>query len=185
MTIVVIAVPLILLLDASVRQVPARANPTETYASASIDADGTLVIRTVRGRAIEIRRTGEQTSFSQPVLSPDRSAVGAQALYPNCCTSYDIPKELVVYAAGKVHRFRGIGMPIFQWHFTSGGARVAFGQEPVHFGCVIHYELRDVRSERLIRAADIPNPCGQFPNPKPVSVPKWVAELNASARQQK
>ena len=77
-------------------------------------------------------------------------------------------------------------MPIFQWHFVGGGARVAFRQELVHFGCVVHYELRDVLPERLISAADFPDPCGQVPNPKPVKVPKWVAELDAaSGRQQK
>src|SRR2546427_6205578 len=116
------------------------------------------------------------------MVSPDRTAVGAQADYPNCCTSYDIPLELVVYANGKVHRFTGIGLPIFQWHFADGGTRVAFGQEPVHFGCFIHYELRDIPSERLIESADIPEPCGQIPDPPTVAVPDWVKELNAAQR---
>jgi hypothetical protein len=71
------------------------------------------------------------------------------------------------------------GLPIFQWHFADSGTQVAFGQEPVHFACSIHYELRDVRSERLLDSADVPQPCGQDPDPKPVAVPKWVTELEA------
>lgn len=58
-----------------------------------------------------------------------------------------------------------------------GGTRVAYGQEPVHFGCATHYELRDIESERLIEAVDIPQPCGQAPDPKPVEIPQWVADV--------
>ena len=81
-----------------------------------------------------------------------------------------------------MHRFTGVGLPIFQWHFADDGTRVAFGQEPVHFGCEVHYELRDILSERLIDSADVPQPCGQRPNPPAMTIPKWVTELDA-ARQ--
>jgi hypothetical protein len=151
----------------------------ETYESVAIDAEGSLVIITSDHRTIVVRREGEQTSFANPTISSGRTAVGAQAEFKNCCTSYDIPLALVIYANGKVHRFNGIGLPIFKWHFVDGGRRVAFGQEPVHFGCSIHYELRDVQSERLIDSADVPEPCGLVPNPPAVNIPKWVAELNA------
>jgi hypothetical protein len=40
--------------------------------------------------------------------------------------------------------------------FVGGGTRIAYGQEPVHFGCETHYELRDIESERLIETVDIP-----------------------------
>jgi hypothetical protein len=158
------------------------ARRAETYQSVSIDAHGSLVITTSDQRTIVVPKEGEQSSFSEPVLSSARTAVGAQAQFPNCCTSYDIPLQLVIYANGKVHRFTGIGLPIFQWHFADGGSRVAFGQEPVHFGCSIHYELRDVQSERLIDSADIPEPCGQIPEPRPVKIPKWVTELTSERK---
>jgi hypothetical protein len=82
----------------------------------------------------------------------------------------------------KVHRFAGTGLPIFQWHFDDDGTRVAFGQEPVHFGCSIHYELRDIESEHLIDSVDIPEACRQVPNPQAVKIPKWVTDLNAKKR---
>jgi hypothetical protein len=177
---VVYAVIALLLLPAvAPAQTRAADARVETYESVAIDAEGSLVIITSDHRTIVVRREGEQTSFTNPTISSGRTAVGAQAEFKNCCTSYDIPLELVIYADGNVHRFNGIGLPIFKWHFVDGGRRVAFGQEPVHFGCSIHYELRDVQSERLIDSADVPEPCGLVPNPPAVNIPKWVAELNA------
>jgi hypothetical protein len=70
---------------------------------------------TTGGQTVTVRKEGEQTSFSAPIMSPSKAAVGAQAMFPNCCTSYDIPLQLVVYAAGKVHRFTGRNLPIFEW----------------------------------------------------------------------
>lgn len=160
----------------------ANAGRVETYQSAAIDATGSLVITTSDQRTVVVPKEGEQSSFSEPIVSSARTAVGAQAQFPNCCTSYDIPLQLVVYANGRVHRFTGIGLPIFQWRFVDGGTRVAFGQEPVHFGCSIHYELRDVQSERLIDSADIPQPCAQTPKLRVVKIPQWVTELTSERK---
>jgi hypothetical protein len=151
---------------------------SETYDSVVTDAHGRLVIRTSKGRTIIIPKDGEQASFGDPVVSANRSAVGAQALFPNCCTSYDLPLQLVVYSRGTLHRFRGVGFPIFRWNFADAGTRVAFGQEPAHFGCAVHYELRDIHSERLIDAVDVPQPCGDNPNPKAVTIPRWVSDIS-------
>lgn len=160
----------------------ARAQPLETYDSADVDGNGNLRITTSDRRRILVPKEGKQSSFSKPTVSSDRTAVGAQADYPNCCTSYDIPLELVVYSRGKVHRFKGIGLPILQWQFADGGTRIAYGQEPVHFACETHYELRDIDSERLIDSAKVPQPCGQHPDPAEVTIPKWVQELRAALK---
>jgi len=114
---------------------------TETYESVNIDADGNLRILTSEQRTIIVpkggspkadKSFGKQTAFEEPVLSDDRRAVGAQAMFGNCCTSYDIPLQLVIYSRGKTHRFEG-GLAIFDWHFADGGRRVVFSQQPVHF----------------------------------------------------
>jgi hypothetical protein len=114
-----------------------------------------------------------QTAFEKPVLSDDRRAVAASALFGNCCTSYDIPLQLVIYSRGRTHRFEG-GLAIFDWHFADGGRRVVFSQQTVHFTCSVHWELRDIASERLLATVDIPEMCGQVPDPPKVRVPKWV-----------
>jgi hypothetical protein len=155
----------------------------ETYESAAIDADGNLQIVTADHKTITVRkggyaRAGEtfgtETAFQAPVISGDGRAVGAQAMFGNCCTSYDIPLQLVIRAAGKIHRFEG-RLAIFDWHFVDGGKRVAFSQQTVHFACSVHWELRDIATERLLASSDIPEPCGQIPEPPNMNVPKWVS----------
>lgn len=162
------------------RQAPAAR--TETYESVDIDSEGNLRILTSERRTIIVQRGrspkagesfGDQTAFEKPMLSDDRRAIGAQAMFGNCCTSYDIPLQLVVYSSGKTHRFEG-GLAIFDWHFADGGRRVVFSQQTVHFTCSVHWELRDIASERLVASADIPEVCGQIPDPPTVKVPKWV-----------
>jgi hypothetical protein len=162
----------------------------EVYTAASVGNDGDLHITTTNGREIVVARSddkrsveAQQAHFEGPVLSSDRRAVGSRAFYANCCTSYEIPLALVVYADGRAHRLTGSGLPIFLWHFADDGTMVAFGQEPVHFGCSVHYELREIRSERLIDSADVPEPCGEEPNPQPVTVPEWVTRLEQAQRE--
>lgn len=158
------------------------AGQIEVYRSAAIGAKGSLVITRSDRKVIVVPKTGEQTAFAEPRLSVDRTAVGAQAQFPNCCTSYDIPLHLVVYADGRAHRFKGIGLPIFQWHFADGGTRVAYSQETVHSSCATHYELREIRSERLIDSIDIPAaPCGEGLS-RGRKVPKWVTALIAARK---
>lgn len=169
------AVVLALLPDVAVTQTPTRRS--ETYRSASVDSEGNLIIVKADGRSVVVRKQGEQTSFSNVVISPSKTAVGAQAMFANCCTSYDIPLAVVVYAQGKVHRFTGRGLPIFEWGFANHGTRVAFGQQPVHFACSVHYELRNIDSEQLLDSADLPQPCGQDPEPKAVPIPDWVRDI--------
>jgi hypothetical protein len=154
----------------------------ETYARAVVDDTGALVITTTAGRSVRIQRNAEQAGFSKIKIAPDRTAVGALADYDNCCTSYPLARQLVVYAAGRLHRFRGAEMPIFWWAFAAG-TRVAFGQTTAHFGCAIHYELHAIDSERLVSSIDVPEPCGQRPNPKAVREPKWVRDLRAAPQE--
>ena len=53
-----------------------------------------------------------------------------------CCTSYDIPLQLVIHSGGVTHRFEG-GLAIFDWHFADGGRRVVFSQQTVPFACSV------------------------------------------------
>lgn len=161
----------------------------EVYAAATLGSDGDLHIATANGREIVVTKSDDTRTvepqaayFEKPVLSNNQRAVGSRLFYPNCCTSYEIPLTLVVHAEGRTHRFTGIDLPIFFWHFADDGAMVAFRQEPVHFGCSVHYELRDIRSERLVDSADVPEPCGQGPDPPPVKVPGWVTRLDDAQR---
>jgi hypothetical protein len=162
------------------------AQTPRTYSSAKVDSSGRLVISTTEGRTIVVAREGEQTRFDKPVVSPDETAVGAQALFPNCCTSYDLPLQLVVCRSGKIHRLSSDRFSIFWWRFVDGGTRLSFGATTPHSGCAIHYELREIDSERLIDSVDVPESgyggmCGAMP-PLQREIPKWVEELIATRK---
>jgi hypothetical protein len=82
------AVVSLLLPDVSVAQTRAsNARRVETYESVTIDATGSLVITTSDHKTVLVPKEGEQSSFSEPIVSSARTAVGAQAKFPNCCTS--------------------------------------------------------------------------------------------------
>ena len=149
------------------------------YRAATVDAEGQLMITTADGVTTVLPKRPGQRSWGTPALSEDGRAAGLQELHPNCCTSYDLPLALVVFSEGTAHRFTGNGLPIFAWHFADQGTRVAYGQEPAHFGCAIHYELREIASERLIDSADVPQPCAENRTPPSRALPGWVTALRA------
>jgi hypothetical protein len=113
---------------------------------------------------------GAQTGFSDPKISADGKIVGWLSLYPNCCTSYDIPRELVLYRDSLVFlRLRGNDQSIFSWSFSNDGSAVAYCQGPLHFSDDRHYELRRIPSGELIEEAEAGD--GDIPSPQ------WAADL--------
>lgn len=84
----------LLLVSIAAAQTPvSRAPRVEAYESAAIDANGNLAIMTTGGQTVSVRKEGEQTSFSAPVVSPSKAAVGAQAMFSNCCTTFRSPAD--------------------------------------------------------------------------------------------
>lgn len=157
--------------------VPLAAVHPERYVSASVTHTGDLQIVTADGRTLTIAREEGEVGYDKVAVSRDGAAVGWVGLQPNCCTSYPIPTRLFVYTAGGRRSFAGTGLPVWNWRFMNGGARVALHQETVHGGLGAHYELRDVATGGLI--AEWEPPVGpdnrQLPNQTP---PGWVRELN-------
>ena len=154
----------------------------ERYVRATVTKSVQLRIETTDGRAIVLSKEPEQVGFDRIAIAEDGLSVGWLALFPNCCTSYPIPLKLLVYSRGKLRTFTGDGLPIWRWHFTSGGRRIAFRQETVHGGLGVHYELRDVTSGRLIsQFTPTVGPDNQpVPNQK---VPSWVAAFVKTSQE--
>jgi len=69
----------------------------ETYVQAVVDSSGHLRIVTTDRRAIVPKKAPAQVGFAMAVIAPDRRTVRWLALYSNCCTSYPIPLQLVLY----------------------------------------------------------------------------------------
>ena len=161
-----------LLCSAALLAAGANVAAQETFVRADIDRQGQLRIVSSRGHEIVPARHKDQVGFDKAAISPDRRAVGWLALFPNCCTTYPIPLELVVYMKGRERKFTGVRLAFGGWAFSGDGKRVAFEQETVHGGLGVHYELRDVSTGRLVAVYD---PCPA----KPRSPPAWVQALDA------
>ena len=156
---------------AAVMPAAARTQAAQAYASATVDSNHAVRIRTSDHRTVVLAPDSDQVGVDQVAISPDRRAVGWLALYPNCCTSYPIPLVLEVYARGAVHAFRGIDLPVWRWAFEAGGTQVSLYQETVHGGFGAHYELRDVQSGGLLARYE---PSDSTP------APPWVVRLRAA-----
>lgn len=115
---------------------------------------------------------GDQTGYADILISPNGEIVGWLSLYPNCCTSYDIPRELVLYRNSRViKRFRGNEQAIFKWSFSRDGADVLYCQGPLHSSDYRHYELRHISDGRLLEEAE----AGE--GGPSTAIPQWAVDL--------
>ena len=162
--ILLLSLPIVFLLA-----LPLSANMNGLYTKATIDDRGQLHIKTKDQREILPKKYKDQVSFDKPLIAEDRTTIGWLALYPNCCTSYPIPLKLVISRDGKILRtFQVNSLPLWNWHFEGNDKQVAFAQETVHGHIGVHFELRDIRSGRLIAYYD--------GDPTP-NAPKWVHDV--------
>jgi hypothetical protein len=153
---------------------------TVEYASATLDDKQQLQLEDSNGirsaaplAPVALETIGNQVGFDQPLIAPDRRTLGWLAEYDNCCTSYSIPLQLILYRDGRiVRKLRGNGLPIWQWRFVHGAKQVVFVQRPTHGSFPDHYELRDVASGRLQAEYD------QYDDQDRQKMPRWAADLH-------
>ena len=151
---------------------------------AEIGKDTNLHIVTKSGKEIVVGKKSlqmggidlKQVSFEQIKVSNDHLSVGWLEMYPNCCTSYPIPLRLHIYSNQKEYTFTGVELPIWQWDFSSDGQLVAFHQETVHGGMGSHFELREIKTNKMIESFD-PD-VDQDSNPaENQKLPAWAKQL--------
>lgn len=88
--------------------------------------------------------------FSDVKLAADKRTMGWTVDTENCCTSYPLPAELVVFRHGHIlQRFGQIRM-IWSWMFVRGGERVAIVSGFSHGPEVGDYRLYDVKTGKLL-----------------------------------
>ena len=115
------------------------------YRSASLAPDRTtLTLHTDHGTVAAPRNEPDQEGFDEPRIAPDRHTVGWLMLEENCCTSYPLPTELVLFRDGHiVRRFTG-DTAIWAWTFSPDGKAVAWRERTAHGASSIVYHLRRV-----------------------------------------
>lgn len=111
-----------------------------------------LVDRT--GRETMIRPQGDEVGFQSPRISPDGRTAVWLTKYPNCCTSYPIPRALVAYRDGKVIWQYQLELMIYEWRFANGGKKIVLSAGTVHFVQSTHMTLLDTQTGRVLQEWD-------------------------------
>jgi hypothetical protein len=148
----------------------------QVYRRAVVDSAGRLRIERADHRVIEPSKDSAQVGFDQPAVSRDHRTVGWLALYPNCCTTYPIPLELVLLRANGRRTTIAADLPIWQWGFASDGRSVVLRQAPVHGAAPETYERRDITTGRVTATA-------VADSQTPAVLPAWVRDAISGAHQ--
>jgi len=123
----------------------------DRYIRAVEDPERNLVITTASGsrvvvtKGVDKERDEIQVGFGEIAISSDGSVVGWLSYYPNCCTSYPIPRLLETFSGGKRMSFDP-DIVAWDWCFVDGGAKIAARSTTVHGPQHAILELWDVRS---------------------------------------
>ena len=117
-----------------------------------IYSDGTEIVKTLPPlkAGTEKESVFNAVGFSDVQLAEDRQTLGWTIEVENCCTSYSIPKSLVVFRDKQVlHTFKP-GPMIWSSKFVQGGKRLEVVSGTVHGSDVGDDQLYDVMTGKLI-----------------------------------
>lgn len=150
------------------------------YRSATLASDrSTLALLTDHGQVSAPRNEPDQQGFDDPHISPDGHTAGWLVLEANCCTSYPLPTELVLFRDGRIlRRFTGDTV-IWAWAFSPDGQAVAWRERTAHGASSIVYHLRRIADGKALAqfACDLKpdTPAGEPAGyVHPGKVPEWV-----------
>lgn len=133
-----------------------------------------LKVRIADGSVTSAPLQPDQVEFDSPQISTDRKYVGWLALFPNCCTSYAIPLELIVMdQEHHIRTFTGTGLPIFQWCFLPDSHSVAYMLTVLHGTNFEHFEWRSISDGRLLAEYEYPNDMVEHELARK-NAPSWV-----------
>ena len=133
-----------------------------------VDSEGVAHVVESDGADHPQPKEKDQVTCSLPKVADDKRTAGWLVDVPNCCTSYPISLELLLYQPGKPVQRLGDGMLIADWHFLDGGKRVAFSTNTVHGDLAPYYELREVDTGKLL---------SHWKGHLNAKSPKWAHEL--------
>ena len=115
------------------------------------DLSGSVQIHYRDGPTVAAPRGKGQKSLSRPALAEDRQTIGWLGNYDNCCQSYPIPRQLVIWKSGRIIRKIDADAMIWNWRFYQGSKEVGFSDGPTHgIDVPYSYRLLDIATGRLI-----------------------------------
>lgn len=152
---------------------PAAAADIQTF---DLDGDRKLLsFRLAKGDPIKAPLThAEQSGFSNAQISPNRKLIGWTVDFANCCTSYPLPRALVVHDGQRVVLNVPADLSIFKWRFSKDSASIVFQREYPHGNDPISFHW--VRIRDGVELGEFT--CYPLGNPdfsgKPIKPPRWT-----------
>lgn len=131
-----------------------RAPADVVYQRVEVDSTGVLRIVLANNSVITREKERSQVGFEQVAVSSNHQVVGWVALYPNCCTSYPVPNKLILLQATGERTDIAPDLPIWKWGFAPGGKHVVLRLAPVHGVAPTTYELREMKSGRVVKTIE-------------------------------
>lgn len=117
----------------------------------------------------------EQEGFSNVQVSPNRKLIGWTATFPNCCTSYPLPRALVVHDGFRVVRIiGGESLSIFDWHFAPDSRSLIFKRELPHGASPQLFRWLRISDGKLLSHFDCVPPDPEHPPDAYRRPPKWT-----------
>ena len=128
-------------------------SPSLRISDASIDTDGRVHLVLANGTRVVVPPEKDQTGCRALATTDDGHAAGWLVEFQTPGVSYSVPFTLVVYRPGAPTRRFGSGMPLYDWHFTSGDKEVEFTWGPLHGPGVLspRHELWDIETGKKLK----------------------------------
>jgi len=128
----------------------------------------------------------DQDGFEDPQVSPDGQSVGWIALVASCCTSYPLPRAIVIYRDGEVVQKFDADQSIWEWRFAQGGEAVAYAESVPHGLVPTYYHLKRISDGKTLSSFEC-YPGGMEGGPLDATyepegdIPEWVKAFRPDA----
>lgn len=156
----------------------------EVYAGIETDPEsGQPFIRRTDGSDVPLPTLRNQVDIDAIRLSSDHRRVGWLVEVPNCCTSYPVPRHLVIFKAGKIERVLDDDLCIFDWTFTKAGNVVAYRKGVLHGTDSETFVLRSVETGRKLSEYIYPDSFRYGEEQRAAAeaaAPRWVRDVPQS-----
>lgn len=133
-----------------------------------LDAEKSIRIVYSDGKEAHLPKEEGQISCESFAVAEDKQTAGW--LVDDYQTgSYAVPTTLIIYRNGKVIQRVGNGFVFGRWYFLGGGSQVAFSTNTAHGDVAPNYELRDIKSNKVI---------DHWQGPLNEKSPQWARRLS-------
>jgi hypothetical protein len=148
-------------------------NLTEDESSLSIKlSDGATIVAP--------KTNAEQVAFGNVKVSPKGQYIGWTVAFSNCCTSYPLPRSLVIHDGTRVVRIiEPEDFSIFTWSFSRDGRSFVYKRELPHGSSPRFYHWIRIQDGKTLGEFECLPDYPDLPSSKHVNPPRWAHDPKA------